>query len=60
MMDKPQAPLLSALLDEFVQSLRPDQMQQLVARLSPEQESLFEALLLPELGPNALQPWRKR
>ncbi len=59
MMDKPQAPLLSALLDEFVQSLRPDQMQQLVARLSPEQERLFEALL-PEPEPGSLQPWRKR
>lgn len=56
---KPRAPSLSALLDEFVQSLRPDQMQRLAVKLSPDQERLFDALL-PEPGPGVLQPWRRR
>ena len=36
---------LAALVDKFVASLRPDQMQRIVSELSPDQEKLFTTLL---------------
>jgi hypothetical protein len=57
--DEKRSSSLSALLDEFVQSLRPDQVEQLARKLSPDQERLLDALL-PDPGPGVIRPWRPR
>jgi len=36
---------LEVLIDAFVKSLRPDQMQRIVEELSPDQEKLLRALI---------------
>lgn len=41
----PKDPVLSRLIDTFVESLRPDQAAAIVTKLRPDQEQAFERLI---------------